>query len=198
NEQSVRTWVDAFFLRTSAMVSSDKQMVLCLENWVPKTATCPPNSTTISGLVDYTAIIAHRKLGIEAFFSNPTFEKLRTTRPFGFFVAEAKKRSEESELKMHLPQVIGEMYASMRHLRTYTLRGALTDGHSWIFIIIKLNSDGNGARYRSSTPIRFQKGQSLQLQPPWPDVLTGILLHWIENSFVDIGDEDWFNKGPKK
>ncbi|KAH9013569.1 hypothetical protein EDB85DRAFT_1899644 [Lactarius pseudohatsudake] len=102
------------------------------------------------------------------------------------FVAEAKKTN---NLKKHLPQVIGEMIN--------TLCGALTNGHSWVFIIITLNCDGNGTKYKTSVPIKFQKEGSLQAIKPWPDVLASILLHWIENSFIDIGSNDWFRNGPK-
>jgi len=95
-------------------------------------------------------------------------------------------------LNEHLPQVIGEMYACAKDLEIDTLRGALTTGNIWIFIIIVLNHDGNGATYRWSSPIKFQCGITSEIVKPWPDVLTGILLHWIENSFADIGDDDWF------
>jgi len=107
-----------------------------------------------------------------------------------FFVAEAKITSLGFE--EHLPQAIGEMYACAKHLKIGILRGALTDGHKWIFIIIVLNHDGKGAKYRWTSPIEFQWGMPSQIVKPWPDVLAGILLHWIENSFVDIGSDDWF------
>jgi hypothetical protein len=56
------------------------------------------------------------------------------------------------------------------------LRGALTDGDSWIFLILMLNPDGHGAKYRQSHPINsgFPK-----IVKPMPDVLTGILSHWV-------------------
>jgi hypothetical protein len=69
-----------------------------------------------------------------------------------------------------------------------TLRGALTDGHSWIFVILVLNVDGNGAKYRHSDIMEFQSHIPFQIAKPWPDVLAGILFHWVslEPSFLII------------
>ncbi|KAH9011507.1 hypothetical protein EDB85DRAFT_2228364, partial [Lactarius pseudohatsudake] len=194
NEQSAHPWVDAFIFRTSAMVSSNKRMVLCLEQVVSQRALRPHtlSFTTHSGLICYTAAIADKNWA-DYFFSDPTLVNLKLMMPCGFFIAEAK--IEPFNLMEQLPQAIGEMYACAKRLETDALRGALTDGHSWIFVLIVLNSDGNGAKYRYSTPIEFQWGigdMPPQVEKPWPDVLAGILLHWVSNSFADIGSDDWF------
>ncbi|KAH9041973.1 hypothetical protein EDB85DRAFT_2233983, partial [Lactarius pseudohatsudake] len=194
NEESAHPWVDAFLFRTSAMVSSNKHMVLCLEQVISQRAIRPRtlSFTTHSGLIGYTAAIADNNWA-DYFSSDPTLVNLKLMMPCGFFIAEAK--IEPFNLKEHLPQVIGEMYACAKRLDIGALRGALTNGHSWIFVLIVLNSDGNGAKYRYSTPIEFQWGigdMPPQIEKPWPDVLAGILLHWIEYSFADIGSNDWF------
>jgi hypothetical protein len=68
--------------------------------------------------------------------------------------------------------------------RRGTLRGALSNGHSWVFIIVVVNPDGNGAKYRYSIPIEVQSGVPyLQIAKPWPDVLAGILFHWVSLAF---------------
>ncbi|KAH9002734.1 hypothetical protein EDB86DRAFT_3040806 [Lactarius hatsudake] len=195
NEESAHPWVDAFLFRTSAMVSSNKHMVLCLEQVISQRAIRPHtlSFTTHSGLIGYTASIADNTNWADHFFSDPTLVNLKLMMPCGFFIAEAK--IEPFNLKEQLPQVIGEMYACAKHLEIGALRGALTNGHSWIFVLIVLNSDGNGAKYRYSTPIGFQWGigdMPPQIEKPWPDVLAGILLYWIEYSFADIESNDWF------
>lgn len=181
-----RVWIDAFFFRASAMLPSNKHMVLNLEQVVPQITACPSSSTTLSGFINYTAVTANEKLA-KIFLSDPILAKFRTTLPTGFFVAEAKVRS--LQLTGHLPQTISEIYACAKSLKKNILRGALTDGHAWIFIILVLNSDGNGAKYRSSLPIYVGHPQVIK---PWPDVVAAILSHWIENSFADIGSDDWF------
>jgi len=184
NEEGARPWTDAFFFRTSAMVSSNKQMVISLEQVVQRTAIHPSSSTkqALTGLIDYVALIADDHLA-DMFFLQPNIVSLQVLIPCGFFVAEAKIKS--LGFMEHLPQAIGELYACAKHLEINTLRGALTDGHRWVFIIIVLNHDGNGAKYRLSSTIEFQQGmagpsspRTSQIVKPWPDVLAGILLHW--------------------
>jgi len=50
----------------------------------------------------------------------------------------------------------------------------LTNGPQWIFIIVMLDPDGNGAKFKYSETIEFNK-----LGAVWPDVVVGILLHWV-------------------
>ena len=86
------------------------------------------------------------------------------------------------------------------------LHGALTNGHAWVFIIVVLNPDGNGAKYHHSVPIAFQSNNPPQILKLWPDVLASIIFHWvslwtefsyhvdtgavqIENSLEDLGSD---------
>ena len=112
--------------------------------------------------------------------------------PTSFFVMETN--SDSLQLTGHLPQAISEIHIRAKSLkcgpflvlvffsnplpypRKNILRGALTDGHAWIFIILVLNSDGNGAKYRSSLPIYVGRPQVIK---PWPDVVAAILSHWV-------------------
>lgn len=55
---SAHAWVDAFFFRVSAMLPPDKHMVVNMEQNVPTTTISPSSFSTLSGFVDYTAIIA--------------------------------------------------------------------------------------------------------------------------------------------
>ncbi|KAI9438756.1 hypothetical protein H4582DRAFT_196131 [Lactarius indigo] len=189
NNASARRWIEPFLFRTSAMVSSNKRMILSMEQVVQQTPVNPSDSKTLTGCINYTAVLADNDLA-KVFLSDPTFKNLGTMMPCGFFVAEANPKS--ANLMVHVPQAIGEMYACAKNLKKNTLRGALSDGNSWMFLIIVLNPDGNGANFRRSSPIEFQRGVPSQIVKPWPDVLTGILLHWIENSYSDIGSDDWF------
>ena len=36
------------------------------------------------------------------------------------------------------------------HLRKKVIHGVLANGHEWMFLLVKLNDDGNGAPYRKS------------------------------------------------
>ena len=139
-------WIDAFFFRASAMLPSDKHMVLNLEQVVPQITARPSSSTTLSGFIDYTAVTANEKLAsnlilftgiyrlthcsLEIFLSDPILAKFRTMLPTGFFVAEAKVRS--LQLTGHLPQAISEIYACAKSLKWGPLLALL---HLFPFLI---------------------------------------------------------------
>lgn len=51
-------WIDTFFFRASAILSPDKCMLLNMEHVVPSSTIDVSSLSTLSGFVDYTAIIA--------------------------------------------------------------------------------------------------------------------------------------------
>jgi hypothetical protein len=65
------------------------------------------------------------------------------------------------------------------------VRGALTNGREWIFLLVKLNDNGNGASFMQSDIIHLyvqQEGLSGGPQVmirPFPDLIAGILSHWV-------------------
>ena len=70
-------------------------------------------------------------------------------------------------------------------LRNKIVRGALTNGHDWIFLLIKLNDNSEEASYKQSqlTQLTFDQDFDSQLviTKPWPDVIAAILLHWVSS-----------------
>ena len=124
-------WIDAFFFRASAMLPSDKHMLLNLEQVASQMTVGPSSSTTLSGFINYTAVTANEKLAsqlfcftgiyrsthrsLEIFLSDPIPAKFRTMLPTGFFVVEAK--SDSLHLTAHLPQAISEIYMCAKYLR---------------------------------------------------------------------------------
>jgi hypothetical protein len=66
-------------------------------------------------------------------------------------------------------------------LRKKVLRGAVTNGYQWSFILIKINDNYEGASYMNSVPIQiggsfYDHGISNE---SWPDLIAAILLHWV-------------------
>jgi len=187
NEAGARTRIDAFFFRVSAMVPPDKHLILNLEQVIPQTVVHDPSSTALAGVADYTAVIANSESQARFYRYTPAIRSLETSLPGGFFVTEAK--SNLVALGEQIPQAIGEMYACLNRLKQRSLRGALSNGQEWIFIILVLNSNGDGARYKHFSPL---KAGLPQIGDTWPNLVTGILSHWIEHSFTNIGTDDWF------
>ncbi len=69
------------------------------------------------------------------------------------------------------------------YLRKKVLRGVLTNGHKWIFLLIKLNNDYDGASYQQSSVVQLYTTKDpnglLVIHEPWPDLIAAILSHWV-------------------
>ncbi|KAF8902463.1 hypothetical protein CPB85DRAFT_1438723 [Mucidula mucida] len=59
----------------------------------------------------------------------------------------------QSMLGDDVPRALCDMYAVAERTKQPILRGALTNGRDWIFLILSRNSDGRGATYKESAII---------------------------------------------
>ena len=59
------------------------------------------------------------------------------------------------------------------------VRGALTNGHEWIFIILYFGAGGKGASYKYSGTIRYCVMGDGKPEEPYPDIIAGILSYWV-------------------
>jgi hypothetical protein len=105
-------------------------MILNMEHTVPATTVNEESLATLSGSIDYTAIVTDERTAgkyasnqvsqtpsslilLGFYLKTPQFHFLRTRVPSGFFIIEAKfLTSSES-----VPQAVGEMYACGRVLK---------------------------------------------------------------------------------
>ncbi|KAF9784373.1 hypothetical protein BJ322DRAFT_844894 [Thelephora terrestris] len=200
NEAGARLWIDAIFFRVSAMVSGNKGMVLNLEQHVPAVGIPVPDkacSLNICGTIDYAALTTD-PYEHESFIQTSHFQFIKHKNLNGLFVAEAKPGS--STLAQHVPRAVAEMYASAKYLNKGILRGALTNGHEWIFLIFYLDKDGIGGTYTTTPIIKIQVNDSYPfcILSPGPDIVAGILAYWIDRSFSDLDENDWFSQRARK
>ncbi|KAK2463859.1 hypothetical protein APHAL10511_004164 [Amanita phalloides] len=175
-EASARAWIDAFFFRATAMLSSDKCMVLTMEYAVPSVNIANKKNARIFRQ-DLRLLTIKRNMGDST----------------GLFVVEAKLHDPAN----HIPQAVAGLFACAKHLNKQVVRGALTNGREWIFLLVKLNDDGNGASFMQSDIIHLNVRQEVLSGPqvmirPFPDLIAGILSHWMQNSFVELASDDWF------
>jgi hypothetical protein len=83
------------------------------------------------------------------------------------------------------------------HLSKKVLRGALTNGRDWIFLLINLNDDYDGALYKQSDMVQLRTMKSLDgrlvIPAPWPDLIAAILSHWVRLMLVCVTELliDW-------
>ncbi|KAG6829096.1 hypothetical protein H0H92_005709 [Tricholoma furcatifolium] len=168
NTATTRAWIEAFLFRASAMVPQDRRMVLDTQH-------VPPNTIGARGYTYYTVALA-----------NANDEGLACS---SFFVTEAG----EGALGKQIPQTVCQLYASAKQLRCRrrkTVRGALTNGRQWIFLILSLNDDRNGGgswwqtylqEYYPSTQHRDFDSRPVFDEP---DIIAGILSHWVRCATV--------------
>ncbi|KAH9042805.1 hypothetical protein EDB85DRAFT_2227352 [Lactarius pseudohatsudake] len=196
NEASARLWIDAFLFRVTAMLPPERCMVLNREQVVPAAHPGPSSSSNPSRIIDYTAVLASQGQTVH-FLNSPLFRSTKANSLlvhllYGFFVVEAKY----SHLSEHISQAVGEMFTCGKHLQQRVLRGALTNGKDWIFLIVRLGNNYERASYQESAVISLQSSMGLdgrfEVLRPWPDLIAGILSHWIQNSFTELGSDDWF------
>jgi hypothetical protein len=80
------------------------------------------------------------------------------------------------------------------------VRGTLTNGYEWLFIVVSVNSGGTGASYmistRSYSAAPHDVGGDTIIHEDQADMIAGILASWIQHSCEDIGADDWFRVGP--
>ncbi|KAF9078652.1 hypothetical protein BDP27DRAFT_1309950 [Rhodocollybia butyracea] len=178
NEATSRAWIDTFLFRASTMVAPGKRMIFNMDQSIPSTTVDPSSLITISGHTDYMAVIAEDRVAT-AYLENPFIDLAKLLRS-GFVVTKAQT----TPLSEYLPRVVFQLYASAKQLETYTIRGALTNGREWQFIILSINKGGNGASYKFSPIIDYSVllpmdgGDPKPLQSR-PDVIAGILSDWV-------------------
>ena len=105
------------------MLPPNQRMALNVEHAVPATTISPSNLSTLSGFVDYTAIVASQRAAGKfasthlyhpphrpppaIFLKSPHLHVLKSQMPSGFFVVEAKLFDPSD----HVPQAVCEIYA---------------------------------------------------------------------------------------
>ena len=61
--------------------------------------------------------------------------------------------------------------------------GTLTNGYEWLFVILTVNSDGQGASYmispRSYPAAPQDAGDDVVVPDTLPDIIAGILATWV-------------------
>lgn len=58
----------------------------------------------------------------------------------------------------------------------------ITNGHEWIFILMKLNEGYDGASYDNSPVVKLriiESDDQTAFVAPWPNLIAAILAHWV-------------------
>ncbi|KAF4603013.1 hypothetical protein AB1N83_001894 [Pleurotus pulmonarius] len=191
---SARTFIDAFCYRAAAILSSrsseGKRVVLGLE--LPVNATVGGGEAILRGFVDY-AILFAGDTRATSFICEPLLSKIRLHSDCVLFVTEAK--AVDVSLYHQLPQALGAMYACSAAVNKKIIRGALTNGRAWLFLVLKVLPDGRGGEYSVSKEISIMTAGAdftLEVNSNSCAQISVIIASWIENSFEDLDSSDWY------
>ncbi|KAF9047814.1 hypothetical protein BJ165DRAFT_1468268 [Panaeolus papilionaceus] len=188
NEAVVRIWIDTYFRHISTLVPPDHTMVLRPEQFVPPVPLSDTSTHSLHGRVDWAVIITSKK---DAYKFRKKKLALTECRHSYLFVSEAK--GPKKHLEKHIPQVIAEMYACARQSRKQTIRGAITNGIAWCFLILTLNSvegdqGAKGGMFWQSKILVL--GNIEALVQSKVSMVYSVLSHWLHNSNSPWGDDD--------
>ena len=86
-----------------------------------------------------------------------------------------------------VPSLHNLVYISQRspYYRKGIIRGALTDGAEWIFLVLAINDNGDGAKYwlfRGISVLTKFPPCEVKVMAPWPGVVAGILARLVGTS----------------
>ncbi|PPQ74069.1 hypothetical protein CVT26_006950 [Gymnopilus dilepis] len=186
NEAAARLWINALFFRVSTMIPDGKKMIFSVGQGALHS---PQGFDTIFGSVNSIAIMTTMERA-RHFMRRPQLPRL-TAEDSALFVSEAK--GPDQRLVNHVPQAVSEMYAFAKHMEKRLIRGAVTNGHEWIFLVVKLNEDGNGAQYAESDLLSVVGGiVSQSIQEEAVSLLSAIVAYWMQHSHEELDDEDFF------
>ncbi|KAI0801379.1 hypothetical protein C8Q74DRAFT_1364988 [Fomes fomentarius] len=165
NAAAARLWINAFFYRVASMTPNGKKMVLSVAQNIPS-AILSDESPPVSGIIHHWAAIA--------------------TSPL-----QAKAKGPDQRLKSHVPQAVCEMYRCARTVGKTRIRGVLTNGRGWIFLVLTLNSDGGGTYLQSDevSPHDLHADTAV-LSRVSVSVVSSIIADWMTHSHEDLGADD--------
>ncbi|KAF8798599.1 hypothetical protein BYT27DRAFT_7264729 [Phlegmacium glaucopus] len=198
SEASARTWVDAFLYRASAMLPPTKKLIFNVEYkvWPVSVLTAMGTEVLQVGYVDYTTVVTNDVKIARYFLNNPGIGEVlqEVESVLRFFVVEAKHR--DVKFQDHVPQVLTQLYAAATKLKKTHIRGTLTNGYDWLFLLLTVNPNGQGATYRISERSYSAAPQETGVDVVVPDLpadmIAGILASWIEHSCEDLLEDEWF------
>ncbi|KAN0078023.1 hypothetical protein V8E55_010080 [Tylopilus felleus] len=185
---SAHVWIHAFFFPASAMLPPDKRSqhgTRCSSYnsqpvefvnpfWICRLHRRSSKSTCCSYICLDLSPPPNSLFLLAVFLSYPDLNGLRHM-PSSFFVVETMLFHASD----HVPQAVREMYACGKILQKKVLRGALTNGYDWVFLLIKFNNDYNSTSYQESAMLSLRTTGRFYRKPkiekPWPDLIAAIL-----------------------
>ncbi|KAF6753498.1 hypothetical protein DFP72DRAFT_407704 [Ephemerocybe angulata] len=188
NEASLRLLVNVFLCHVISASPNDGA-ILSIEQGVSEIPVAPDKPEKLCGKIDF-VLLEMAEPAAKQYLKRPNLTAVEGGVS-SLFVVEAKG---PGPLDHHIPQVLGELYGSARTAQKDVIRGALTNGLSWIFVILVLKP-GQGATYRHSPLLKITEGPTAEEEVVRPDkvhLVASILRHWRAHSHDNLERNDYF------
>ncbi|KAI9070199.1 hypothetical protein FKP32DRAFT_1586393 [Trametes sanguinea] len=201
-----RLWIDAFLFRVTAIAHGTTRHIMGVELLVePDAVVEQPRRLKLGGLVDYVVFLVEDRYAGSVINAPNLTQAVRGARDklHGLFVAGAK--GQERNLDDHIAQVIAEMFTCAKRLGSRYIRGALTSGTEWIFLLLEVNADQKGGRFWQTYPRmvnremdNIEEVRTWTVQQRSVDKIVAILVDWTLHCAENLTDDDWFVREARK
>ncbi|KAF9057160.1 hypothetical protein BJ165DRAFT_1536652 [Panaeolus papilionaceus] len=169
------SWVNAFIYHIASLLPKDSHVVFGVEKEIQQVP------RQIAASIPCSAMTSMRS-------RKPRLQRLASNESV-FYIAEAK--AFEVCILKHIPQAIAEMYACARIAGKKTIRGAVTNGRFWRFLILTLNSveEDEGGEYWHSDYLFIGPNGGRLSQNAISEVCS-VLARWVAFSHSPLNGDD--------
>ncbi|KAH8924294.1 hypothetical protein BT69DRAFT_1349547 [Atractiella rhizophila] len=181
-------WINILLLRTASMVPTGKKLVSHPQFTLPPIAVHETDLMTITGTVAHAILVANEDLADSYRDASPLVLQQNQDDITIFFVIQVKV---DCWLQQCIPQAVAAMYGCAKFFGKRIIRGALSNGRDWQFLILHLKDEYNTrGTFTQTRPFAIDRSVSSTLSGA--DLVAGILSSWIHRSYQDITSDDYF------
>ncbi|KAH6902481.1 hypothetical protein BKA70DRAFT_1567914 [Coprinopsis sp. MPI-PUGE-AT-0042] len=186
NENFTRLKINESFYRVSTMMPQDLEMVLGFNRNAPASiAQSGKSPLTVASFNDSVVVVMPK--AERSSFLHSDWPEIGPNQSV-FFVKDAEYGG--YNLKQYVPQALAEMLELAQRLEKKIIRGVVSDGGAWLFLILNVQDDGTSTYLESSVLNNYKSTTTFS----WAG--RG-LLHWILHSHEAFDADTDFFRGPK-
>ncbi|EAU86394.2 hypothetical protein CC1G_05388 [Coprinopsis cinerea okayama7 len=195
SEDTSRQWIDAFLYLVAAMKPGGMNVVL---NAGPQSSdpSDNPSLDTRCGGDDWTVVATSLEKSA-MLMRRPRLQALDENDRVLFV---SRDRGPNQVLASYIPPAVRGMAACARRVGKTTIRGVLTNGHEWIFLILTLHQDGVGGTYQATdvVPVHTLHDRFFTrvISREAVKFVSAVVAYWLVHSHEPLdADEDFFSVG---
>ncbi|KAF9047822.1 hypothetical protein BJ165DRAFT_1527086 [Panaeolus papilionaceus] len=193
-ETDARSWVNAFLYHIASSIPKDSHMVTGIEKDLPDPSPSDRSFHTLLGYDERMVLVTPSYGMAFVILTIPDQRRLQQLKPNESVLYIAESDGSENCVDTHIPQAIAEMSACARIAGQKTIRGVVTNGRRWLFLVLTLNSvegDDGGTFWESD-----DRSVVINEVSKW-DIsrVCSILARWLlySHSPLDSDDESYFD-----